>query len=268
MFKKHDISFSETYDNEKNSDKLLRTALDIAENLLRCGGTVHRAEETVERICKANGASHVEVFSITSVIIASVRMADGEYAVQTRRIYGCSNNFTKLDLLNAISRDLCSKKITLDEAQTRISEAKNTVAYSLVTRLIAAMIISGAFAVFFGGTFLDAIAASVLGFIIMLISNFAPQALNQLAMNLVLSTVAGFIAILFAKIGFGNNYDKIMIGTIMLVIPGLSFGTSIRDLLCGDTLSGLLQLIQSILLAAIIAFGYTIALFFLGAWVI
>ena len=268
MLKKDSLFLSEVYENERYPDMLLRTALDIAENILKCGGTVHRAEETVERICKSNGATHVEVFSITSVIIASVRMADGEYATQTRRIYGFRNNFTKLDRLNAISRDLCSKKISLAEAQIQISDAKNATTYSAITRLIAAMLVSGAFAIFFGGTLLDAAASAVLGLLIMFISNFAPKALNQLAMNLVLSTLVGFMAILFAKIGFGDNYDKIIIGTIMLVIPGLSFGTSIRDLLCGDTLSGLLQLIQSVLLAAIIAFGYTIALFCLGAWII
>ena len=259
---------AENYEAEKNVDKLLRTSLDIAENLLRCGGTVHRAEETVERVCKSKGAVHVEVFSITSVIIASVRMENGEHSMQTRRIYGYSNNFIRLDLLNAISRDLCEGKISLEEAQERIKEAKSTKPYPFIMRLIAAMFVSGSFAVFFGGTVLDAISAAVLGFIISFISNFAPQTLNKLAMNLILSTIAGFLAILFAKIGFGNNYDKIIIGTIMLVIPGLSFGTSIRDLLCGDTLSGMLQLIQSVLLAAIIAFGYTIALFFLGAWIV
>lgn len=258
---------AEFYKNEKYADKLLRTALDIAQNLLRCGGTVHRAEETVERICKSYGAVHVEVFSITSVIIASVRMENGEYAMQTRRIYVTNNNFTKLDILNSISRSLCEHKISLDEAQNAILSAKNQNTYSLLVRSIASMSVSGSFAVFFGGTWRDAVTAAVVGVIIAIASNFVPKALNQLAMNLVLSTIAGFLSIFSVKLGIGDNYDKIIIGIIMLVIPGLSFGTSIRDLLCGDTLSGILQLIQSVLLAATIAFGCAIAVFCLGAWI-
>lgn len=253
---------------EKFPEKLLRTSLDLAENILKCGGTVHRAEETVERICKSHGAVHVEVFSITSVIIASVRMENGEYAMQTRRIYGYRNNFTRLDKLNAISRDICANKITLDEAQELIKTAKNAEPYPPALIIVAAMLISGSFAMFFGGTVMDAVASAVLGFIISFISRFAPKTLNQMATNLVLSLIAGFLAIIFYKIGFGDNYDKIMIGTIMILIPGLAFGTSIRDLLCGDTLSGILLLIQSILMAAIIAFGYTIAIFCLGAWIV
>ena len=255
------------YEGENYAEKLLRTALDIAENLLKSGGTVHRVEETVERVCKSKGATHVEVFSITSVIIASVRMANGEYSMQTRRVYGYSNNFTRLDKLNAISRDICDGKVDLDEAQMLIKAAKETKPYSVWSTLAAAMLISGSFALFFGGTWLDAIAAAMLGLIIKSASFFAPKTINPLAINLVLATIAGFLAIAFAKIGFGDNYDKLIIGTIMLVIPGLSFGTAIRDLLCGDTLSGMLQLVQSVLLATIIAFGYTIALFCLGAWI-
>lgn len=257
----------EAYKGATYADKLLRTALDIAENILKCGGTVHRVEETIDRVCKSKGAAHVEVFSITSVIIASIRMNDGEYSMQTRRIYGCSNNFTRLDMLNSISRDICAGKVDLDEAQRLIKEAKSTKPYPMWLTLVAAMVISGSFAMFFGGTAYDAIAAAVLALIIKFISFFAPKTFNQLATSLVLSTIAGFLAIIFTKLGFGDHYDKLIIGTIMLVIPGLSFGTSIRDLLCGDTLSGILQLFQSLLLAAIIAFGYTIALFFLGPWV-
>jgi len=261
-------TYTNVQQDEKFSDKLLRTSLDLAENIIKCGGTVHRAEETVERICKSHGAIHVEVFSITTMIIASIRMENGEYAMQTRRMYGYCNNFTRLDILNSISRDICNKKITLDEAQKLIKTAKNAESYSPAVTIIAAMLISGSFAMFFGGTLLDAIASAVLGFIISFISRFAPKTLNQMATNLVLSLLAGFLAIFFAKIGFGEHYDKIMIGTIMILIPGLAFGTSIRDLLCGDTLSGILQLIQSVLLAAIIAFGYTIAIFCLGAWIV
>ena len=52
-----------------------------------------------------------------------------------------------------------------------------------------------------------------------------------------------------------------MIGTIMLLIPGMSFGTSLRDMLGGDIMAGMLQFLAAILLAAIIAFGYVIAIF-------
>jgi uncharacterized membrane protein YjjP (DUF1212 family) len=58
------------------ADQLLCLALDVGEGVLKNGGEVHRVEDTVERICHAYGASHVEVFAITTLILASVRMED------------------------------------------------------------------------------------------------------------------------------------------------------------------------------------------------
>ena len=55
-----------------------------------------------------------------------------------------------------------------------------------------------------------------------------------------------------------------MIGNIMLLIPGMALTNSIRDLLCGDIVAGLLRLVESLLIALAIAAGYSIPLILLG----
>jgi uncharacterized membrane protein YjjP (DUF1212 family) len=72
-----------------------------------------------------------------------------------------------------------------------------------------------------------------------------------------LSYFAGFA-------GFSGNVDMVMIGTIMLLIPGISFGYAMRDLVFGDTISGALKTIQAVLLAAMIALGYSLAILLAG----
>ena len=71
---------------------------------------------------------------------------------------------------------------------------------------------------------------------------------------------AGVLSVLCVSLGFGDHMDKIIIGTIMLEIPGLSFGNALRDMLCGDTLAGTMRFIQTILQALMIALGYMAAL--------
>ena len=71
-------------------------------------------------------------------------------------------------------------------------------------------------------------------------------------------------ALLLIKLGLGDNPDMIMIGTIMLLIPGLSFGNAVRDMLFGDTVSGLIQLVQAVLLAVTVAFGFAVAMMIFG----
>ena len=49
--------------------------------------------------------------------------------------------------------------------------------------------------------------------------------------------------------------DKIIIGTIMLLVPGLTVVNSIRDMMKGDLIAGLFELFNSIMSALAIALG-------------
>ena len=51
----------------------------------------------------------------------------------------------------------------------------------------------------------------------------------------------------------------ISIGNIMLLIPGVALTNSLRDMFSGNTISGLMRFIESILLALTIAFGFALA---------
>ena len=58
----------------------------------------------------------------------------------------------------------------------------------------------------------------------------------------------------------GLNQDKIIIGDIMLLIPGIALTNSIKDMLVGDTLSGVLRLIEALLWAGALACGFMAAI--------
>ena len=79
-----------------------------------------------------------------------------------------------------------------------------------------------------------------------------------------LALTIGTLTYLGVTIGLGHNVAMIMIGTIMILIPGLSFGTAFRDLFCGDFLAGTLRTVQCFLAALMIAAGYLLSMFFVG----
>ena len=58
--------------------------------------------------------------------------------------------------------------------------------------------------------------------------------------------------------------DKIMIGDIMLLIPGMAVTNAVRDILVGDTISGIMRLIESLLWAVALACGYMAAIWLVG----
>ncbi len=51
-----------------------------------------------------------------------------------------------------------------------------------------------------------------------------------------------------------------MIGNIMLVIPGIQFTTALRDMINGDTISGLLNMSEAVLKAISVAMGFAVVL--------
>ncbi len=239
---------------------ILGIALDVGSEILKCGGEIHRVEDTVVRICRAYGAATAEVFAITSLIVAEVRMPDGTCATHTRRVQTTYNHLSRLEACNALSRAICQTPISAREVAARLEEIR---AYRPVPEwlcYLGGMLATGCFAVFFGGTLWDGLAAAAIGLLLTLFARLRPVRINSMVKSLISSFAAGVLSVLCVTMGFGTNMDKIIIGTIMLEIPGLSFGNALRDLLCGDTLAGTMRFIQAVLQALMIALGYMAAL--------
>ncbi len=249
---------------EDFAEYLLCLALDVGEGLLRSGAEIRRVEDTIERICLAYGAIHVEVMSIMSFINAAIRMPDGSYSSQLRRIKSTGMKLDTLEHFNALSREICKEKPPLEVFEEKIQEIKSNRPYPVPVILAAAMVTVGAFAIFFGGTLVDALMACAIGLIISLIDISPSKHLNSMAKMVISSFAASFIAGISVWLGIGNNPETIIIGSIMLLVPGLAFGSALRDLLYGDLLAGTLKTLQACLSALMIAFGYMIAISLLG----
>lgn len=240
-------------------DYLLCLALDVGESLLKNGAEISRVEDTIERICRAYGAKHIEVFCIISFINVAIRMPDGSYSSQMRRVKAISNNLYALERLNALSRDVCREKPELEEFDRKIHEIRKTKAYPTYISFLAHGTAAGSFALFFGGSFKDVLVAFVLGLVIAFVDKYAPSRLTEIAKTAISSFLSCSLAILAVNVGIGSNEGAIITGFIMLLVPGVLFGTAMRDIFCGDLLAGSLKVLQAFLLSFAIALGYMAA---------
>ena len=82
---------------------------------------------------------------------------------------------------------------------------------------------------------------------------------NQLLFYLVCSIVTGFLGCILVRVGIGVHLDKILIGCIMLTIPGIPITYAMRDMLLGESITGLFRFVESLLIAASIAGGFLLA---------
>lgn len=248
------------------ADNILRIALDIGEGLLKSGAEIRRVEVTIEKICKAYGAAHVEVFSINCLIVGAVRMNDGSYSSQNRRITNIANHLLCLERYNALSRRICAETPDFDVVDAEIREIKKKRKYPFWLTLVGHIFAAGGFAVFFGGSLRDFAAAAIIAVVISLLDRVHNEYLNDITKTLLMSFIGGIFSCVLVIIGVGESMDMVAIGTIMLLIPGLSLGNAMRDLLGGDTLSGTLKVVQACITAVIIAIGYAIAILMLGKY--
>ena len=132
--------------------------------------------------------------------------------------------------------------------------------YPVWVIFVGAVLAAGSFAIFFGGNIFDGIAAGILGLVITAIDYYRPSSFNRMARSVICSFVAGVLSYVLVNAGIGQNIDMIIIGSVMLLVPGLTFGNALRDLLCGDVISGSIEVVSSMLSAAMIAFGYSAAI--------
>ena len=78
--------------------------------------------------------------------------------------------------------------------------------------------------------------------------------------SMVLAAINSLLAQLLVLSGLGVNVDAITIGPLMLLVPGVSLTTAMREVMARDTISGLVHLAESVLIATAIALGVGAAL--------
>lgn len=246
--------------NREESQKVLHCAMSIGELLHTSGAEAGRVEDTIRRICMAYGATRVDVFSITSTIVTTMFGEDFESCTQSRRVPPMKNDFSRLDKLNQLSRWICTNRPDPETIPERIEEIRSGRTYGFWTQLAIYFMVSGAFTVFFGGNLKDMLASSVIGVILKCLEAFILKAsLNSLLTALLCSSAGGLLAHLSVLLRLGAHVDLISIGNIMLFIPGVMFTNSLRDLFSGDTITGLIRCAESLLMAVIVALGFTFA---------
>ena len=242
---------------KEEMERYLYCAMSIGEKMLKSGAEVGRVEDTITRICHAYGARRVDVFSLTSLIITSVEMEGEETITQTRRVLTASTDFTLLDQLNCLSRRICQEKTSPEEIQRELEIIYGKPGYSFQTQLFIYALISGSFAVFFGGTLKDMLVSAVIGIALKCAEDFLrKEKLNPFMSILLCSVVGGFLANLAVQMGIGDHVEMINLGNVMLFIQGVAFTNAMRDMFSRDIITGLTRLVESLLTAIVMAMGF------------
>ena len=241
-------------------ERLLNFSCELGRQLLENGAEIYRVEESIQFLLNAYGWERTEVFAIPAVIVLNVE-ADGKNYNKSVRIRTSSLNLHRLQRLNALCRDLCRETPELDEAERRFQAILAEPRYSLAASRLGYSLVALFFTLFWGGTALDALVACVGGLIVQLVVSFMNRVqANIFFTNVVTSMLLAIPPQVLELLGAPIHMDKIIIGTIMLLVPGIAITNVMRDVLAGDFVTALTRFAEVLIVAMGISIGIAITL--------
>ncbi len=242
-------------------NKLLDVAVELGSRLAKNGAETFRVEESINRIFQAYGIS-AQTFHIPNCLHVFIETPAGEHLSRMRRIGFHSNNIDVVEQYSNLSRRICAEQPDDTLAMQWLHEAQSKVKhYSWLMQALGCFGIGVGFSILFGGSLTDCICSGICGITI----GFVSAAMNRLEVNpffttIIASFIMALVAYTFDHVHFTVNTDAVIIGALMILVPGLLYTNAMRDIIYGDTNSGLNRVVQVLLIAAAIALGTGAAL--------
>ena len=245
---------------QKEMESLVEYTLNIGRKMMECGAEAWRAENTMARILRAYGLEVLDAHALASQTAVTVKNGEGDHYTSTCMVLPdkTGTNLQRLEDINAAARYICDVVPPLTDLPKVLDHSGPRWSWS---ELGGYLLGSGAFAVFFGGNLLDGLAAAAIGFFIYCLEPFRrAHRQHRTIYTLIACFLSGLLARTVAGMGWGLDLDRIVIGTIMIFIPGLALVNGVRELFYSDILTGIYRMTEAVLGAGAIAIGYAAAM--------
>lgn len=243
-----------------NYNLLLEVAVNIGYRLSMAGAETFRVEESIERMLASYGMAS-EVFAIPNCIHVSIETPEGKPMTRMRRIGFHGNDLDAVERYNSLCRRICAEKPDPEQLRQWLNDTDNSrVQYRTVYCMLGHFLGAFGFAILFGGTFLDSLCAGICGLLVGIVNiQMERYHVNQFFRTIAAAFLLSIPAYGFGILGIARSADTVIIGTLMLLVPGLLFTNAMRDIIFGDTNSGTNRIVQVLLIAAAIALGTGVA---------
>ena len=239
-----------------NYSLLLDLVTDLGYELAMCGAETYRVEESISRNLAAYGLQS-EVFAIPNNLTVSIICADGHPMTRMRRIGHHGNDIYAVERFSALSRRICAEKPDVEVAMQWLEETRRSrKIHTLPVHLLGNFLGAFGFGIFYGGTWLDGLCAGLCGLVVGIINRLMDtlQA-NQFFGTIFAAFPMALLAYALSATGIAQNPDAVVIGALMILVPGLLFTNAMRDIIFGDTNSGTNRIVQVLLIAVAICCG-------------
>lgn len=234
--------------------------------LMQAGAEVYRVEETMTRMgYSIPGVDYCTSYVTVTGIICSVEV-EGQTVTRIARIKGQSRNMTLVNAINDLSRQAEIQHFTSAQLSEKLSQMNSLPDYSDGTKTLWGAIGAAGFLIFFGGGMTELVSVFFIGLLVRGATvMLGRMRINEFFVNVVLAFLAAVISVLLSKLLPDAYSSKMIISSIMLLVPGLTITNALRDSVMGEPLSALVMLTQALLSACSIAVGVLLGVYIMGA---
>lgn len=239
-----------------NYTLLMELVSEIGCRIAMGGAETYRVEESVNRILAAYGVRS-QVYSVPNSLIISIQVPGEAPMTQLFRMERKGTDLDAVEQYSNLGRRICAEAPELETAMEWVRETeKKRKKYKLPILLLGYVLTAWGFSIFFGGGLMDSVCAAACGLLLGVTEYFMGKLhSNIFFQNIAAAFLLAFFAYGLSVLGIAPNVDTSVIGTLMLLVPGVLFTNAMRDIIFGDTNSGISRVVEALLIAVAVALG-------------
>ncbi len=245
---------------EKQYD-IMDVSLLAGKIMLESGAETYRVEDTMMRIALSYGIEESHSFVTPTGIMFSIE-TDEPTKTKLMRISSRTTDLYKVSAVNAISRRISAGELTVSQAYKELKAIqKAPMFFSFLMQIAAAASTSGCFVILLKGSWDNVLPAMLAGalayFLVLKVADIVP---TMFFSDFIAALAGGGAAYLLFRMGLGSDLDRIIVGTLIPLVPGLLITNAVRDLMAGHFLSGLAKGAEALLTALAIGTGIAVVM--------
>ena len=243
----------ELYPDGEQRRRIMDFIMAAGQTLLENGAEVFRVEQTMEIMAASFHLREFHVYVLTNGIFASAGTAEMS---EVRNVPTRTTHLGRVAAVNQLSRQIASGEVdTIDEAETRLAQARCIPFPKDWVQIAAGMGGAFCFALIFGGDLKAGLAAAAAGVAANAYLLFCGRHGVGGGFRTISTAALITLCCILGCSLLGTEASHAIIGTLMILTPGIAFTMGIRDFVQGDYLSGTIRMIDALLIAASIAIG-------------
>lgn len=230
-------------------------AMDLAVALHRFGTPSHRLEMVMETLCdclRLEGS-----FFVTPTAIFASLGDDQREATHMRRLRGSEIDLFKLARLDQVFNEVGDGRLGVEQGREQVrSIVASPASYGSWVQLVMYALACGGAARFFGGGNREILVTFGIG---LLLGSLSWCGVRVLAIRRLFEplggTLAAALAVLSASFLPGLSVDKVILGSLIVLIPGFSLTIAAAELANGHLVSGTARFAAAVTTFLMLGFG-------------